>query len=394
MRRCRWWEEGLEDGEPRLQGDKEGSLYEPRARYQMMQVGPEELEAQLARRAATRAPTAGVEYVRATGARGLREAGLLKGVRAMMARVYGGEDWYVNDGEGEGRVECLYEKKRKGERSVKFVVARLVDSDRWVAAAAEAEEVRTGAAEADGGMEGEPETPPTAAAAAAATPAAAVETALAAEEAVVPAAVAVAVPAATPAAVALAAPATGPVAAPAAAAVAVLGTVGRRDKGACRTAVRREDRQEERRGLSTSGRGASTSGQGVLTSGQGVVTSGQRALASGWRDDSQRAEGRQGQTGDQAGGQADGRRGACTTVLDGAAEEGQSGHEGREATGGGKKRKREGGEQVEDPEADGKGGAGRKRGRRGEREGEEAGGGTRQDGKKQRQGRKRSRGDG
>ena len=80
------------------------------------------------------------------------------------------------------------------------------------------------------------------------------ETALAAEEAVVPAAVAVAVPAATPAAVALAAPATEPVAAPAAAAVAVLGTVGRRDTGACRTAVRREDRQEERRGLSTSGR--------------------------------------------------------------------------------------------------------------------------------------------
>ena len=80
-----------------------------------------------------------------------------------------------------------------------------------------------------------------------------------------------------------------------------------------------------------------------------MVTSGQRALASGWRDDSQRAEGRQGQTGDQAGGQADGRRGACTTVLDGAAEEGQSGHEGREATGGGKKRRRKGGEQAEDP---------------------------------------------
>ena len=125
-----------------------------------------------------------------------------------------------------------------------------------------------------------------------------------------------------------------------------------------------------------------------------MVNSGQRALASGWRDDSQRAESRQGKTGDQAGGQADGRRGACTTVLDGAAEEGQLGHEGREATGGGKKRKREGGEQVEDPEADGKGGAGRKRGRRGEREGEEAGGGTRQDRTKQRQGRKRSRGDG
>ena len=170
MRRCRWWEEGRADEGPRLQGDHGGSLYEPRAGFQMMQVGPEELEAQLARRGAARAPTAGVEYVRATGVRGLRDAGLLKGVRAMMARVYGGEEWYVNDEEGEGRVECLYEKKRKGERRVKFVVARLVDSDRWVATAAEAEETGT---EAEVGVSGGPETPTTAEGAAAATPAAA-----------------------------------------------------------------------------------------------------------------------------------------------------------------------------------------------------------------------------
>ena len=118
-----------------------------------MQVGPGELEAQLARRAARRAPTAGVEYVSVTGVRGLREAGLLKGVRAMMARVYGGEEWYVNDRGGTGRVECLYEKKRKGEGSMRFVIARLVDSDRWAATAAEAAATRAGASEEDGGAE-------------------------------------------------------------------------------------------------------------------------------------------------------------------------------------------------------------------------------------------------
>ena len=43
----------------------------------MMQVEAEELEQELARRAMSRAPPAGVEYVRATGVRGLREAGVL-----------------------------------------------------------------------------------------------------------------------------------------------------------------------------------------------------------------------------------------------------------------------------------------------------------------------------
>ena len=68
-------------------------------------------------------PTAGVEYVGVTGVRGLKEAGLLKGAKAMMARVYGGEEWYANDRGGTGRVECMYEKKRKGEGITRFVIA-------------------------------------------------------------------------------------------------------------------------------------------------------------------------------------------------------------------------------------------------------------------------------
>ena len=99
----------------------------------MMQVGTEDLDQELARRARRWAPPAGVEYVRATGVQGLREAGVLKGVRAMAARVFGGEGWYVSDEGGTGRVECLYEGKRRGRREVKFIVARLVDRERWEA---------------------------------------------------------------------------------------------------------------------------------------------------------------------------------------------------------------------------------------------------------------------
>ena len=51
----------------------------------------------------------------------------------MAARVFGGEGWYVNDEGGTGRVECLYEGKRRGRREVKFIVARLVDRERWEA---------------------------------------------------------------------------------------------------------------------------------------------------------------------------------------------------------------------------------------------------------------------
>ena len=59
MCRSRWWEEGMEEGGPKLRGGRDGSLYEPRIGYQTMQVGPGELEAQLARRAARREPTLG-----------------------------------------------------------------------------------------------------------------------------------------------------------------------------------------------------------------------------------------------------------------------------------------------------------------------------------------------
>ena len=136
MRRCRWWEAdggggvGLRSGEG-------GSLYVPREKYQMMQVDAEGLELELERRAARRAPPTGVEYVRVKGVKGLREAGVLKGVRAMVARVYGGEGWYVHDEGGTGRVECLYEPKRRGGRGeVEFIVARMVDGEGWAASRA------------------------------------------------------------------------------------------------------------------------------------------------------------------------------------------------------------------------------------------------------------------
>ena len=73
----------------------------------------------------------GVEFLRVQGVQGLRGEGVLQGVRAMAARVYAGEDWYVQDDGGTGRVECLYEKARRGRGVVKFVIARLTAEDRW-----------------------------------------------------------------------------------------------------------------------------------------------------------------------------------------------------------------------------------------------------------------------
>ena len=75
----------------------------------------------------------------------------------MAARVYGGEEWYVNDEGGTGRVECLYEGKRRGRREVKFIVARLVDRERWEAgrvAAAEGAWARDEGATAGTGVGG------------------------------------------------------------------------------------------------------------------------------------------------------------------------------------------------------------------------------------------------
>ena len=83
------------------------------------------------------APVSGVEYVCVKGVRGLREAGMLEGVRAMMARVYGGEEWYVNDDGGTGRIECLYERDSRGKHEVTFIVARLTGDDGWARRRAE-----------------------------------------------------------------------------------------------------------------------------------------------------------------------------------------------------------------------------------------------------------------
>ena len=83
---CRWWE----GGELRAAGG--GSLLEPEHDHFMMQVGAEELDNELRRRAAARgAAPEGVAFRVVTGVAGLEEAGLLRGVRAMVARIYGGQ---------------------------------------------------------------------------------------------------------------------------------------------------------------------------------------------------------------------------------------------------------------------------------------------------------------
>ena len=78
-------------GERGLCGDRDGSLYEPGWGHQMMQVGEGELERALWVRGQQRTPVTGIEYMCARGVQGLREAGVLKGVRAMVARVHGGK---------------------------------------------------------------------------------------------------------------------------------------------------------------------------------------------------------------------------------------------------------------------------------------------------------------
>ena len=60
-----------------------GSLYEPRRpEFQMMQVEAKELDAELALRADHRGPATGIEYICVPGVEGLRDAGVLSGVRA------------------------------------------------------------------------------------------------------------------------------------------------------------------------------------------------------------------------------------------------------------------------------------------------------------------------
>ena len=130
MRRCKWWEDTKEGEGSRVREAWGGSLYEPRPEFQMMQVEAKELEAELALRADRRVPTTGVEYICVQGVEGLRDAGVLSGVRAMVARVYGGEEWYVND-DGCGRAECLYERAGTRVHATRFIVARRVGDDRW-----------------------------------------------------------------------------------------------------------------------------------------------------------------------------------------------------------------------------------------------------------------------
>ena len=145
MRRCRWWrrvERGGTQDRRELIGD---SLYEPRPGYQMMQVEAGDLERELRAREGRHAPIVGVEYICVKGVRGLREAGVLEGVRAMMARIYGGEEWYVNDDGGTGRVECLYERDSRGGHEVTFIVAKLTGDDEWA---------RNGRGRNDGGGRG------------------------------------------------------------------------------------------------------------------------------------------------------------------------------------------------------------------------------------------------
>ena len=48
----------------------------------------------------------------------------------MVARVYGGAEWYVND-DGCGRAECLYERAGPRVHVTRFIVARRVGDDRW-----------------------------------------------------------------------------------------------------------------------------------------------------------------------------------------------------------------------------------------------------------------------
>ena len=120
-----------------------------------------ELNEELRRRKATRHPVTGIEYVRVKGVQGLREAGVLAGVRAMVARVYGSEAWYVEEEGYAERVACLYEGSSRGKHTVTFIVARMTGEDRWARRRAERNETdeggqdEAGSGQADGQAEGQ-----------------------------------------------------------------------------------------------------------------------------------------------------------------------------------------------------------------------------------------------
>ena len=112
MSACRWWDES---GVKRAIGD---SLFEPTMGCRIMQVGGAALDAELAGRRGRYGEPEGIELEEYEGLAELKEAGLLKGARAMVNRVYGSAAWYV---EWDGAdVDALY----KPRRETRFVVAR------------------------------------------------------------------------------------------------------------------------------------------------------------------------------------------------------------------------------------------------------------------------------
>ena len=117
----------------------------------------------------------------------------------------------------------MYEKKRKGEgiTCTRFVIARLVDSDRWAATAAGAAAPRAGADEEDGGTAGASTAAPRVGATAATAPETVAAATPVAASAAAPEAASVAAAASAPAAVAATRPAAAPVAVAVAATVAV-----------------------------------------------------------------------------------------------------------------------------------------------------------------------------
>ena len=76
----------------------------------MMRTEGEQLEEALRARGRLRGEaTVGIRYIVVEGTSTLNNLGLLKGVRAMVNRIYGGEAWWVEG--ARTRVECLYRRE-------------------------------------------------------------------------------------------------------------------------------------------------------------------------------------------------------------------------------------------------------------------------------------------
>ena len=85
----------------------------------MMRAEGAELDGALASRAAAHGePGTGVRYVVVEGKEGLERANWLKGARAMMNRIYGGEEWWIES--TRSRIDSLY---AQGGRDRRFVLA-------------------------------------------------------------------------------------------------------------------------------------------------------------------------------------------------------------------------------------------------------------------------------